>query len=59
LRHLEMVKEIFLDYDPACWFEGYARFMCDKVMPERLKYLNLNADDAAEMTDKLEALARR
>jgi glycosyltransferase involved in cell wall biosynthesis len=56
ITHLEMVRLIYIQYEPKCWFEGYGKFMIKEEMPRRLSQMNLEPDVKKTVLAKLEEL---
>ncbi len=58
MDHLEMVRKIYLSYEPKCWFEGYGKFMIQKEIPRRLEKLNLGFQEEKNIKDRLEQMLK-
>jgi glycosyltransferase involved in cell wall biosynthesis len=56
ITHLELVREIYIQYEPKCWFEGYGKYMIKEEMPRRMSQLQLDPDVEMTFKAKLEQL---
>jgi glycosyltransferase involved in cell wall biosynthesis len=58
ITHLELVRDIYIQYEPKCWFEGYGKYMVKEEMPRRMNQMGLDANVEKAVKARLEELLR-